>query len=207
MPGRKNPMCNTFPRIASCDYWRWGSGGRQENINAICILGLNHINDKVNYKFYTDSSKGLNRGFFQVFLLLWWWCLLITFIAIFRLIYRLAQCKSSWLRFKMIEMRMNRYFRRSTKMDKIKAYIDDCKLGDWFVLYQMSKNLNRPFFMDFLTMLSIRVSLKGDEVDTDSDTGTSLMKNYQIYLNIGGYVLSKIQLIIVALVCSLQGLI
>ena len=92
-------------------------------------------------------------------------------------------------------------------MDKIKAYIDDCKLGDWFVLYQMSKNLNRPFFMDFLTMLSIRVSLKGDEVDTDSDTGTSLMKNYQIYLNIGGYVLSKIQLIIVALVCSLQGLI
>lgn len=156
MPGRKNPMCNTFPRIASCDYWRWGSGGRQENINAICILGLNHINDKV-------------------FLLLWWWCLLITFIAIFRLIYRLAQCKSSWLRFKMIEMRMNRYFRRSTKMDKIKAYIDDCKLGDWFVLYQMSKNLNRPFFMDFLTMLSIRVSLKGDEVDTDSDTGDNWM--------------------------------
>ena len=207
MPGRKNPMCNTFPRIASCDYWRWGSGGRQENINAICILGLNHINDKVNYKFYTDSSKGLNRGIFQVFLLLWWWCLLITFIAIFRLIYRLAQCKSSWLRFKMIEMRMNRYFRRSTKMDKIKAYIDDCKLGDWFVLYQMSKNLNRPFFMDFLTMLSIRVSLKGDEVDTDSDTGTTLMKNYQIYLNIGGYVFSKIQLIILALVCSLQGLI
>ena len=34
-----------FP--ASCNYWRWGSGGRQENINAICILALNHINDKV----------------------------------------------------------------------------------------------------------------------------------------------------------------
>ena len=55
MPGRKNPMCNTFPRIASCDYWRWGSGGRQENINAICILGLNHINDKV----YFNSSRTL----------------------------------------------------------------------------------------------------------------------------------------------------
>ena len=36
-----------FNDLASCDYWRWGSGGRQENINAICILGLNHINDKV----------------------------------------------------------------------------------------------------------------------------------------------------------------
>ena len=73
MPGRKNPMCNTFPRIgevtitvlvvktiflfhdddylhtASCNYWRWGSAGVQENINAICILALNHINDKVTF--------------------------------------------------------------------------------------------------------------------------------------------------------------
>merc|ERR1719411_1287103 len=72
-------------------------------------------------------------------------------------------------------MRMNRYFRRSTKMDKIKSYIDQCKLGDWFVLYQMSKNLNRPFFMDFLTMLSIRISEQGDQVDTDSDTGDNWM--------------------------------
>ena len=33
---------------ASCNYWRWGSGGTQENINAICILALNVVNDKVN---------------------------------------------------------------------------------------------------------------------------------------------------------------
>ena len=60
---------------ASCDYWRWGSGGRQENINAICILGLNHINDKV-------------------FLLLWWWCLFITLVAFLRLLWRAAQTRS-----------------------------------------------------------------------------------------------------------------
>ena len=43
-----NPMCETFPRIAACNYVRYGSGGGQENKNAICILGLNMINDKVN---------------------------------------------------------------------------------------------------------------------------------------------------------------
>jgi hypothetical protein len=65
-----NPMCETFPRIAgakggnalsssfvcrrnllfalkACDYVRYGSGGGQEHKNAICILGLNMINDKV----------------------------------------------------------------------------------------------------------------------------------------------------------------
>ena len=40
----------TLPFSASCDYWRWGSGGRQESINAICILALNIINDKVNHR-------------------------------------------------------------------------------------------------------------------------------------------------------------
>ena len=42
-----NPMCKTFPRIAACDYHRFGSGGGTENVNAICILALNIINDKV----------------------------------------------------------------------------------------------------------------------------------------------------------------
>ena len=46
-----NPMCEAFPRIAACDYHRFGSGGLQEKVNAICILALNVINDKVSYLF------------------------------------------------------------------------------------------------------------------------------------------------------------
>jgi hypothetical protein len=42
-----NPMCETFPRIAACNYVRYGMGGGQDTKNAICILGLNMINDKV----------------------------------------------------------------------------------------------------------------------------------------------------------------
>ena len=42
-----NPMCETFPRIAACNYIRFGSGGNEDKKNAICILGLNMINDKV----------------------------------------------------------------------------------------------------------------------------------------------------------------
>jgi len=60
-------------------------------------------------------------------------------------------------------------------MEKIRAFIVECKLGDWFVLYQMSKNLNRPFFMDFLTCLSVRYSIRGNDDDTDSDTGDNWM--------------------------------
>ena len=145
-------MCDAFPRVASCDYWRWGSGGQQENINAICILALNMINDKV-------------------FLILWWWFLFLAVIGAVRLVYRAAQILSSGLRFQLINLRMNRYFKRSAKIVKIENYLNNAKLGDWFVLYQLSKNLNRPFFMDFLTVLSVRYAHGHvcDEEDPEDD--------------------------------------
>merc|ERR1719410_2536192 len=158
----KNPMCDTFPRIASCDYWRWGSGGRQENINAICVLGLNMINDKV-------------------FLILWWWFFFLAVIGAFRLVYRVLQVQFTGLRFQLINMRMNRYFKRSHKIEKIESYLCSCKLGDWFVLYQLSKNLNRPFFMDFLTTLSVRYAHGHvcDEEDPEEDGALlNQMDNY-----------------------------
>lgn len=42
-----NPMCEVFPRISACDFVRYGSAGLQENQNAICVLSLNMVNDKV----------------------------------------------------------------------------------------------------------------------------------------------------------------
>ncbi len=48
----------------------------------------------------------------------------------------------------------HRYFKRSKNLDDLKEYLMKVKIGDWFVLYQMSKNLNRKFFYDFLIKLS-----------------------------------------------------
>ena len=92
----------------------------------------------------------------KVFLILWWWFLFLSIIGALRLVYRIIQTRFSAVRFTLINMRMNRYFKRSVKIVKIENYICNCTLGDWFILYQLSKNLNRPFFMDFLTTLSVR---------------------------------------------------
>ena len=54
-----SPMCRTFPRVAACDYHRFGPGGNSAGINALCILALNIINDKV-------------------FVVIWWWLLFLA---------------------------------------------------------------------------------------------------------------------------------
>ena len=53
---------------------------------------------------------------------------------------------------------MHRYFKTNDNTSHIEHYILNCSIGDWFVLYQMSRNLNRKFFADFLTVLSKRVN-------------------------------------------------
>ena len=57
-------------------------------------------------------------------------------------------------------------------MDKIKNYLTKCSKGDWFILYQLSKNLNRVFFMDFLTTLARTVDPESPARDNEGDEGT-----------------------------------
>jgi len=137
--GHLNPMCETFPRIASCDYMRFGSGGGQEVKNAICILGLNMINDKI-------------------FLVLWVWYFLLVILGSYRLAIRAALLSSSTLRFHLMKMKMHRYFKGNSNLKHIMHYVTHASIGDWFVLYQMSRNMNRRFFADFLAALSKRVN-------------------------------------------------
>ncbi len=54
---------------------------------------------------------------------------------------------------------MHRYFKKNENLVAIRCYILSCSVGDWFVLNQMSKNLNRRFFYEFLIKLSKDVKM------------------------------------------------
>ena len=69
-----DPMCEVFPKMAACRYQRYGMGGREDNRHAICILGLNMVNDKV-------------------FLILWIWHCFICTVGIIRILTRTRYCR------------------------------------------------------------------------------------------------------------------
>ena len=59
-----------------------------------------------------------------------------------------------FFRYLLIKWKIRRYF----KKDENEHYIEHCSLGDWLVLYQMSRNMNKRFFADFLSVLSKTVN-------------------------------------------------
>ena len=53
---------------------------------------------------------------------------------------------------------MFRYLSKNKHVRHIQHYVATCSIGDWFVLYQMSKNMNKRFFAEFLALLSLKVT-------------------------------------------------
>merc|ERR1719483_147300 len=134
-----NPMCHVFPKVATCNYMRYGRGGGLDSRLALCILGLNIINDKV-------------------FLILWYWHGVLIVAGIVRVITRSLQLMSSSVRHYLMEMTMNHYLNNNKHTKHIQHYVTNCSIGDWFILYQMNKNMNKRIFAEFLALLSMKVN-------------------------------------------------
>ena len=103
-------MCEVFPKVAACNYKRYGMGGREDGRNAICILGLNMINDKV-------------------FVLVWVWHCLLVIMGVVRVLTRTIQLCSARIRMFLVQMKMHRYFNKNAHMVHIRHYILHCSIG------------------------------------------------------------------------------
>ena len=55
-------------------------------------------------------------------------------------------------------------------MRSVVEYINKCSYGDWFVLCQMSRNMNQRFFCEFLTLLSRTINPE-PEIEYDDEEG------------------------------------
>ena len=103
-------------------------GGHAETTNGLCILYQNVINDKI-------------------FFLLWWWMAFLSWLGFLQLVFDIALLFFPWGRKQLIIRAI------SPKPDPSKdsAMISfltwpNLDLGEWFFLYQISKNVDSIFF-------------------------------------------------------------
>ncbi|XP_055296476.1 innexin inx2-like [Sitodiplosis mosellana] len=118
-------MTRVFPKLTKCSFHKYGPSGTIQNFDGLCVLPVNIINEKI-------------------YLFLWFWFIGIIILSTMALIYRAFVCCSSKLRLHLLRSRARFASRRD--IDYILLRFD---IGDWFILYQLSKNID-PITFKFI---------------------------------------------------------
>jgi len=128
---RGDPMHKVFPKVAKCRFSKFGPSGGTQVHDALCVLPLNIINEKI-------------------YIFLYFWFVFLASVSSVWLLYRLLTIFSLGLRVDVIH-------RRSDKMvpkDLIERALSSPKhsgmerLGDYLLLYLITKNVNTLIIKD-----------------------------------------------------------
>ena len=126
---RDDPMARVFPKVTKCTFHKFGPSGTVEKFDGLCVLPLNIINEKI-------------------YVFLWFWFVIVSIITGVQVIYRLAVLVMPRLREILLRTRA-----RLAPMIKIETICRKSRLGDWFLLYQLGKNMDPLVFRDFINDL------------------------------------------------------
>lgn len=119
---RFDPMVRVFPRMTKCTFHRFGSSGDVQTHDALCILPLNIINEKI-------------------YIIMWFWFVFLAIVTGFWLVFRALTFVKVELRFRVLKRRAN-----LTNQKMLRFVVANSDAGDWFVLSMMCKNMDSQWF-------------------------------------------------------------
>lgn len=131
---RVDPMIYLFPRMTKCIFHKYGASGTIQNLDALCVLPLNVFNEKA-YIFF------------------WFWYLLISFMLVGLMIYRLLIIFMPTLRTRLLHT-----VAKMLPIEVCRSINDKVSLGDWWILYSLAHNMDSVIYREFLTEFTKRMS-------------------------------------------------
>jgi hypothetical protein len=130
---RVDPMIYIFPRMTKCTFYKYGVSGEVERHDAVCILPLNVVNEKI-------------------YIFLWFWFLILGVLTLGCVLYRIVIIMSPRMRVYLLRMRF-----RLIRSDDIRTIVRYSKMGDWFLFYMLGENVDSMIFRDVMHELAHRV--------------------------------------------------
>ena len=111
-------MSRVFPKMTKCSFHKFGPSGTVEKFDGLCVLPLNIINEKI-------------------YLFLWFWFIFVAVLSALHIVYRLVLFFWHPMRDFLLRSRC-----RSAKAYKVRTVCQHLDFGDWFLLYQLTKNMD-----------------------------------------------------------------
>lgn len=123
---RTDPMIKVFPRMTKCTFHRFGSSGGIQRHDALCILPINILNEKL-------------------YVFLWFWFIILAVLSTLVLIFRFVTIM--WPASRTYLLRL-----RCSVVDKkdLHVVMKHITLGDWFLIYLLSKNIDSVYFKEII---------------------------------------------------------
>lgn len=131
---RIDPLSYIFPRMTKCTFYKYGVSGEVERHDAVCILPLNVVNEKI-------------------YVFLWFWFILLTLLSALTLVYRVLIIFSPRMRVYLLRMRF-----RLVKRESVEIIVRLSKMGDWFLLYVLGENIDMFIYRDVIHELAQKLS-------------------------------------------------
>lgn len=124
---RYDPMIKVFPRLSKCSFHKFGPSGDIQRHDALCILALNIINEKI-------------------FIVIWFWFIILAIISGCQLFYRVA-----WLLIERLRYRLLIKFNQRVTRDQLRRIAFKFGIGDWFFMQLLSKNMHSLSFRELVS--------------------------------------------------------
>jgi len=137
---RIDPMIYVFPRMTKCTFHKFGASGNIEKHDALCILPLNIVNEKI-------------------YIFIWFWLLLLGVLSFLVLVYRIVIIFSPYIRAFVLRLRYRRVKRECIEMVIGKSYV-----GDWFLIYLMGQNIDSVIFKDVIHELAKKLGYRSRDM-------------------------------------------
>lgn len=152
----RNPLCAVFPTEVSCNIPNVGAAGNEQSHNGLCVLTQNIINEKI-------------------YLGLWFWFVFMGITSTIFSFYRISTIFFDKLRFMLIFKTVrHKYDEDITKC--LEYVLSKSQVGDWFFLYQLSKNCNPYFYREFIRELAIELKLRPKKTKSRGSVGNGTLR-------------------------------
>lgn len=123
---RVDVLSEVFPKMSKCSYWKYGPSGQIDQLDTLCNLPINFLNEKV-------------------YIVLWFWLVCLASMTTLYLAYLLTVILVPSLQIKIISSKLP----RPANKDNVSFAVHSKKLngverlGDWLVLNMLFSNLDK----------------------------------------------------------------
>ena len=137
---RIDPMVYIFPRMTKCIFHKFGRSGEIERHDAMCILPLNIINEKI-------------------YIFLWFWMILLFMLTLMVPVYRVLIVFSPRMRAYLMFLRF-----RVVKKECINLIMRKTLFGDWLLIYLLGQNIDSIIFKDTMHDLARKLGYHSKDI-------------------------------------------